>query len=169
MADRWVINASPVILLGKAEVIQFLPALCDELVIPAGVVGEVQSGQTTDAGRAWIAGPGRQFVRPSPRIHTALANWRGGDGEAEVISRAIQNPGFTAILDDRRARGLAVRSGVPVLGSLRIVVIAKERGFIPAAKPALEKLRGAGAYLSDELIDRAIALAKETDRSHFPP
>ena len=41
-------------------------------------------------------------------------------------------------------------------------MLAKERGFITAAKPALEKLRGAGAYVTDELIDRAIALANET-------
>jgi predicted nucleic acid-binding protein len=50
---------------------------------------------------------------------------------------------------------------VVVLGSLRVIVLAKERGLIPKAKPALEKLRGAGAYVSDELIDRAITLAGE--------
>ena len=161
MADRWVINASPVILLAKAEIIQFLPSLCDELVIPAGVVGEVQSGRITDAGEAWLAGEGGKFIRPSPPIHSALASWRGGAGEAEVISWALQNPGCTAILDDRRARAFATRNGIAVLGSLRVIVIAKERGFVTRARPALEKLRGAGAFVSDELIDRAIALARE--------
>ena len=39
--------------------------------------------------------------------------------------------------------------------------MAKERGLIPQARPALEKLRGAGAYVSDDLIERAIALAGE--------
>ena len=163
MADRWVINASPIILLAKAEVIQFLPSLCAELVIPAGVVAEVQSGRIADAGRTWLAGEGTRFVRPSPAIHPALVDWRGGDGEAEVISWALRNRGFTAVLDDQRARSLATRNGVLVLGSLRVIVIAKERGWIPRAKPSLEKLRGAGAYLSDELIDRAIALAGETE------
>jgi predicted nucleic acid-binding protein len=163
VADRWVINASPIILLAKAEVIQFLPSLCDELVIPAGVVAEVQSGRMTDAGRSWLTGEGRRFVHPTPPIHAALTDWRGGDGEAEVISWALQHPGFTAVLDDRRARSLAARNAVPVLGSLRVIVIAKERGFIERAKPALEKLRGVGAYLSDELIDRAIVLANESE------
>ena len=161
MADCWVINASPVILLAKAEVIQFLPSLCDELVIPAGVADEVQGGEMTDEGRAWLGAEGAAFVRPSPRIDPALANSRGGAGEAEVISWAIQNPGFTAVLDDRRARALAVRCGVAVPGSLRIIVLAKERGHIPRAGPALEKLRGVGAYVSDELIDRAMTLAGE--------
>lgn len=162
MADRWVANASPVILLAKAEVIRFLPQLCDELVIPAGVVGEVQNARITDAGRGWLQGEGKRFIQAAPPTHPALVNWRGGAGEAEVISWALHHPGFTAILDDRRARALATRQGVAVLGSLRIIVLTQQRGFIPSAKPPLEKLRGAGAWVSDELIDRAIALAGET-------
>ena len=162
MADRWVINASPVILLAKAQVIQFLPKLCGELVIPVGVVAEVHNVHFTDAGKVWLENDGRKFVCQSAPIHAAMATWRGGQGEAEVISWALRNPGFTAILDDRRARTFATRNNVPVLGSLRVIVMAKERGLIPEARPALEKLRGVGAYLTDELIDRSIALAGES-------
>jgi predicted nucleic acid-binding protein len=67
VADRWVINASPIILLAKAEVVQFLPRLCHELVIPAGVVSEVESIRITDAGKNWLAAEGRQFVHPRNR------------------------------------------------------------------------------------------------------
>lgn len=162
MADRWVVNASPVILLGKAGVIHLLPQLCDELVIPAGVVAEVQQGRLADAGRAWLVGDGSRFVRPAPPLHSALVSWNAGAGEAEVISWALAHPGFLTVLDDRAARRLATLHGVPVLGSLRVIVKAKERGLIPSARSALEKLRGAGAYVSDELIDHAIALANET-------
>ena len=162
MADRWVVNASPVILLGKAGVLHLLPALCDELVVPAGVVAEVQQGRLADAGRTWLAGEGGKFVRPAPPLHLSLAAWSGGAGEAEVISWALAHPGFVAVLDDRAARRLATRQGVAIVGSLRLIVRAKERGLISRARPALEKLRGSGAYVSDELIDRAIMLAGET-------
>lgn len=161
MADRWVVNASPVILLGKAGVIHLLPLLCDELVVPAGVVAEVQQGRMADAGRIWLAGEGGKFIRPAPPLHVALAAWSGGAGEAEVISWALAHAGFVAVLDDRAARRLAAQQGVPVVGSLRVIVKAKERGLISKARPALEKLRGSGAYVSDELIDRAISLAGE--------
>ena len=141
MADRWVVNASPLILLGKAEVVHLLPALCDELVVPSG--------------------DGRKFIRPVGPIPAALADWHGGAGEAEVVTCALAHSGFTAVLDDRAARRWAARHGVPVLGSLRVIVKAKEHGLVPLARPALEKLRGSGAYVSDELIDHAIALAGE--------
>ena len=162
MAERWVVNASPVILLGKAGVIHLLPDLCDERVVPAGVVAEVESGRMADAGRAWLDGDGGKFVQAAPPLHPALALWNGGAGEAEVISWALAHPGFVAVLDDRAARRLAASQGVPLIGSLRVIVKAKERGLIPLARPALEKLRGSGAYVSDELIERAIALAGET-------
>ena len=48
MAERWVVNASPLILLGKAEIVHLLPSLCDELVVPLGVVAEVQQGRLSD-------------------------------------------------------------------------------------------------------------------------
>ena len=161
MPDRWVINASPVILLAKAGVIQFLPELCAELVIPHGVVSEVQQGRMADAGRRWLAGEGARFLRSITPLHPALATWGGGAGEAEVITWALAHPDFTAVLDDRAARGFAMRQGVKVIGSLRVIVLAKERGLIPQARPALEKLRGAGAYVSDELIDLAVKIARE--------
>jgi predicted nucleic acid-binding protein len=162
VGERWVINASPIILLAKAEIIGLLPSLCEELVIPVGVMDEIQNIHITDAGKQWLTTEGRKFIREGASIHKALAEWSGGTGEAEVISWALQNPGFTAVLDDRRARALATKNNVPVLGSLRVIVIAKDRGLIAAARPALERLRGAGAYVTDELIDRSIFLAGET-------
>lgn len=160
-ADRWVVNASPVILLGKAGILHLLPELCAELVVPEGVLAEVAKGQMADVGRKWLNGAGRSYLRPVPKLHPALRDWNGGAGEAEVITWALQNPGFIAILDDRAARNLAMKQSVPVIGSLRVIVFAKERGLISQARPALEKLRGAGAYVSDELITRAIELAGE--------
>jgi predicted nucleic acid-binding protein len=161
VAERWVINASPLILLAKAELVHLLPSLCEELVIPNGVAVEIQAGRSADAACAWLETKGASFIRPDVSHHSALARWHGGNGEAEVISFALQNPDFIAALDDRRARAFAVEHGVRVLGSLRIIVIAKEKGLISRAKPALEKLRGVGAYVSNALIDRAIQLAGE--------
>ena len=48
-----------------------------------------------------------------------------------------------------------------VVNASPVILRAKERGLIPRARPVLERLRGAGAYVSDALIDRAIALAGE--------
>ncbi len=86
MPEHWVINASPIILLAKAEVIHLGPALCDKLVIPAGVVEEVSQGALADAGRRWLATVGTKHVKTVSQIQSSLAEWHGGAGEAEVVT-----------------------------------------------------------------------------------
>ncbi len=75
--DRWVVNASPVILLGKAGIIHLLPALCTELVVPSGVLAEVSMGKAADEGHRWLQGAGRTFLREVTGLHPALSNWGG--------------------------------------------------------------------------------------------
>jgi predicted nucleic acid-binding protein len=41
--DRWVVNASPLILLGKVEQIPLLGALAGELAVPKAVIREVSA------------------------------------------------------------------------------------------------------------------------------
>jgi len=162
VAEHWVLNASPVILLAKAGVIQLLPQICDELVIPFGVVGEVSTGRTSDAGRDWLAGPGARYVVASPPLPPRLEEADLGFGEAEVLAWAMRHPGFTAVLDDRQGRAWAKRLNLPFTGSLGVIVFLKQRGLIPAARPAIERIRAVGGYLSVMAINAALAAAGES-------
>jgi predicted nucleic acid-binding protein len=48
-----------------------------------------------------------------------------------------------------------------VRGTLGLVLVAKQRGRIPAARPVLESLRASGMYLSDSVLNKALALVGE--------
>jgi len=49
MKDRkWVVNASPIILLAKISKLSLLPDLCDKLVIPLAVSKEIAQGPQND-------------------------------------------------------------------------------------------------------------------------
>jgi predicted nucleic acid-binding protein len=48
-----------------------------------------------------------------------------------------------------------------VRGTLGLVLVARRRGVIPAARPVVERLRRSGMYLSDRVCDRALALIGE--------
>ena len=75
--------------------------------------------------------------------------------------RTLAHRGVEAILDDLAARRCAAALGVPVRGTLGIVLVARQRGLIPAARPVVESMRQAGMYLADAVIDRALALVGE--------
>jgi predicted nucleic acid-binding protein len=48
--------------------------------------------------------------------------------------------------------------GIPVRGTLGLILTAKKRGVIPEARPVLEKLRQSGIYLPDRILNQALAL-----------
>lgn len=74
-----------------------------------------------------------------------------------MLALAASRPGSEAVLDDRQARRCAESLGVPVTGTLGIVLRAKRRGLIPAARPLVERLLEQRLYLSDELVEAALA------------
>lgn len=87
--------------------------------------------------------------------------WDLGDGESSVLAWAHANPGTLAILDDLAARRCAATLRIPVRGTLGLVLLAKQRGRISAARPVLEAMRGSGMYLSDSILNKALALVGE--------
>ena len=74
MTDLWVVNASPLIILGKAEQLDLLPKLADELIVPHAVSGEV-SVRKNEA-------PVIDFLRSSSRFRI--------EPDHEPINSAIQ-------------------------------------------------------------------------------
>lgn len=76
-------------------------------------------------------------------------------GEASAIALALDHPGCTVILDDRKARILADALGLKVTGTLGIIVKAKKSGVIPSIKPWLVLLKQAG-FRSSEEIERSL-------------
>jgi hypothetical protein len=54
------------------------------------------------------------------------------------------------VLDDLMARRSAKRLRIPYLGTLGLVLTAKQLGLIPEARPVVDRLRQIGLYLADE-------------------
>jgi predicted nucleic acid-binding protein len=158
---RWAVNASPVILLAKIGQVILLDELTDELAIPRGVVEEIENGPADDPGRIWIRGPGmRHIVDPDPPLAVVDA-WDLGTGENQVLSWAYRHSGFEAVVDDRAARTCAVALGIPVRGTLGVIVLAKKEGKIPQAAPLFEALRDSGIRINETVRNLALGLAGE--------
>ena len=67
-----------------------------------------------------------------------------GAGEAAVIALALEISGAVAILDDDRARRVARARGIPVVGTLGLLVQAKQRKLIERVAPILDRLAAKG-------------------------
>ncbi len=90
-----------------------------------------------------------------------IQNWDLGAGESAVLTWGYVNPGTEVIVDDLAARRCAAALGIPVRGTLGLVLTAKQQGILPAARPVLEQLRLSGMYLSDRVMNQALVLVGE--------
>jgi predicted nucleic acid-binding protein len=162
VTKQLAVNCSPLILLGRISRLDLLPALAERVVVPRAVIGELKSKDHED----WLAQtvsshPGIEVV-DAPPLTEEIQRWRLGEGESAVLSFCLANPGFRAVLDDLRGRRCALALGVPISGTLGLIVEARRRELIPVARPLVAAIRGFGYYIEDHLIEAALRQVGET-------
>lgn len=133
--------------------------LAENLIVPQAVMDEVQDGPPDDPARLFLSAGQLPVVAITP--HPAVLAWDLGAGETAVLSYALANPGWKAVVDDGMARRCAHTFAIPLLGTLGVILRARQAGLIPAAAPLLRALQAAGLRLDDQLI--RIALAQTVD------
>jgi predicted nucleic acid-binding protein len=146
-----VVNASPLITLFRSGQADLLPRLFDRIVIPEAVWQEVVVAGRDDAASRELGAqswPIREPVVATPRVEI----WNLGAGETAVPSYALAHSGVRAVVDDADARRCARTLDIPLLGTGGLLLLAKRRGLLPSVAVGLEKLRGAGLWLSDDLV-----------------
>lgn len=161
MVRRWVVNASPIISLTKIDRIHLLTDLCDEFVIPQGVADEINLGGYADSAVSWLQQAGRRFIQATPKPDSRIASWDLGLGESQVLSWAANHGDYEAIIDDLAARKAAKVLQIPVRGTLAVVIVAKQMGYIPSVKQDLENLVEAGLRIGPRILSQAMELAGE--------
>jgi predicted nucleic acid-binding protein len=156
VAETAVINASPLIFLSRGRCLNLLQLVADRILVPEAVAGELRAKGTRD--------PTAQSLATTPWLHSIggvptppiIMSWGLGAGESSVLALAQAHPGMEAIIDDLAGRRCAALLGIPVRGTLGIVLTAKQRGVIPAARPVLEQLMASGLYLSRQVLNTAL-------------
>jgi hypothetical protein len=146
-----VADASPILSFARANRLEVLRQTVGTLTIPDAVHQDIVVRGTRK--------PGAQDVQRSAWIQRASLRDRAlvdrlpqklHLGEREAIALAKER-GESLLVDEREARQEASRQGINVIGSLRVLTEAKDRGIIPHAKPVLDELIAAGMYVSDAL------------------
>lgn len=151
MSEGWLLNASPIIALAKVNRLDLLERLAPEICIPPTVVKEITAGPEDDPGRrALEIGWGQRL--PESGFRPEVLGWSLGAGETEVLSVALEKPGWTAVIDDATARSCARSVGVPVIGTLGVVLRAKRQGLVASAGKIIRDLRQSGLYFDDHFV-----------------
>ena len=161
VAEAPVVDASPFIVLAQGSRLDLLRLAGEQIVMTRPVEQEVRRGPGDATVAALDSAAWIRVVESGP-APAELQEHRRDPGEAAVVTWALAHPGAIALLDDRRGRRAARTLGIPVLGTLGLVLDAKRRGAIPAARPVIEQLlRATGWYLSPAVIETALTRVGE--------
>jgi predicted nucleic acid-binding protein len=159
--DVWVTNSSPVITLAKAGYLELLTQLPGELLVPEAVALEILAGPAADPARRAVESGWGSRIAPVA-VPAELIEWGLDAGETAALALGQSRRPCTVLLDDAAARACAKALGVPLLGTLGVVLRAKKRGLIPDAATVISALRRSGLHLDDNTIRLALGHVRET-------
>ncbi len=155
-----VADAGPLIALARLDALPLLASLFSAVWATETVLAECGAGHghkesqiIEDAIKA-----GHLNVRSSPAANPA---WIVDAGEASSIAAALE-VGAGLVMDDRAGRRLAASLGLPVIGALGVLVLAKRKNRIPVIRPLVQTLADSGYYLADSVIEKALEMAGES-------
>ena len=115
IAEKWVVNSSPIIALGRVGQLALLADLPQQTVVPQAVKEELLNAPEGDPARAAVERGLFEVIETPPPPPEVVA-WDLGKGETAVLSYALSAPDWVAILDDGAARRCARSLSIKLTG-----------------------------------------------------
>ncbi len=149
-----VVNTTPLIALSHVGQLSILKELYGEIIIPEAVYRELSvksesiCKRTVDRSLDWI-----RVEKIKNEMAKTMYRTQLHDGEVEVMILSKEVGAEVVIIDDANAKKHAKYLGLPVTGTLGVLIRAKQEGYIEALKPVLYQMMEHGIYISGSLVE----------------
>jgi predicted nucleic acid-binding protein len=154
-----VSDSTPLNILIRIGLVDILPNLYGQVLIPVAVRDEMSHQRTPEVVRVWINGAPPWLHVRAPLSPLPLV--RKGRGELEAISLAVELKAELLLVDDRDAAKTARQYGLATVGTLGMLELASARGIHPLTDSAT-RLLTSDFFIDPELV--ALALARDQER-----
>lgn len=158
LIDRPVVSdTTPLIALAGVGLLDLLPRLYGAVSIPEAVMKEYQNG----------VGPGDPVLTELAWINVVPVTRYPGlpdpasNGEAASITLAVTSKARLILLDDKAARRIADKLGLPTGGTLGLLLTAKRAGLIATVAPVVDEMIAQGRHISGRLRTSVLRTAGE--------
>lgn len=157
-----VSDATPLIALAKIGRLALLQDLFGTIWVPDAVYAEVTFRVPNRPGADEV----RQasWISVMSVLDSVKADYLRLDldrGEAEVLVLAAEMAADWVLLDEAKARLAADLLGLQYIGTVGLLLLAKQLGKVPALRPLLDELRERRFHLSDRVVRVALSRADE--------
>lgn len=147
-----VADTSCLIILRNIELLNILHDLFGEIIITPQVKEEFN-----DSLPDWI-----NVIEAKDKTLIQTLSISLDKGEATSITLSLEQKDKTLlIIDERKGRKIAKELGINIIGTIGIIIKAKEEGKINSLTEIIEKLESSEFRMSKQLKDELLKFAKE--------
>ena len=157
-----VVNTTPLIALSHVGQLDVLKRLYGEIIIPEAVYRELSiktesiCKKAVDNSLEWI-----RIKSINNEMAKAMYKTQLHDGEVEVMILSKEIAADVVIIDDANAKKHAKYLGLPVTGTLGVLIKAKREGYINELKPIFSQMVENDIYISQSLMESCLKQAGE--------
>jgi predicted nucleic acid-binding protein len=157
-----VADTGPLIALAKIEHLYLLPQLYQQIKIPQTVLHEATINSNWRDSQQ-IDNFAQQHAEvcadlTTSRVDELLQSLDAGESQAIALADNLQCP---VLLDERRGRIVAKQMHIAIIGTLGLLLTAKQECLIPEIGCLLQAMTANGYRLAPALIQQALILAGE--------
>lgn len=157
-----VTDAGPLIHLGSCGCLWVLKSLFGQVIVPAAVWNEATAHPELPGAQEvlradWLEVVSAPRVQVRPEFH-GLELHRG---ERLGLELALELSAEMFLSDDQEAVRAARGVEMPVLGSIGVLIRAKEKGLLEAVMPHLEAMRASGFWMSKRFVETVARMVDE--------
>ncbi len=149
MKEVVVSDATPIIAFSRIDKLKLLQQIVGEIIIPEEVSKELFEYKKADVKSIkhckWIR---VEKVKSGNDVELLLPTLDRGESEVIILSKELKAD--LVIIDELSARKVAMMLDLPLIGTVGLLIAAREKGLIEKVKP-----------LWDEMITQGIRYGKE--------
>ncbi len=152
-----VIDSSPLISLAIIDKLDLLTSIFSEVYLPEEVYREISYFRKKQSRklRKWCKDKVRKISK-SRELSLFLDK-----GETEAILLSLQLKSDFLIIDDKRGRRIVSGLNINCIGTVGILLKAKQKSLISQIKPLITALQKDHIYITDELIHKVLVESGE--------
>lgn len=158
-----VSDTTPLIGLASIGRLEILKKLFEEVYIPQAVYDETVTHGKVDGKTkqevekaSWI-----KVIQVKDHLAVNLLLDEMDLGEVETIVLAVEMKADWVLMDEKKGRRKLSQLDIPKIGTLGILLRAKQLKYISSLKTEIENLRKTGFSISQTVVDEVLKIARE--------
>lgn len=161
---RATASVSPIINLHRIGALDLLPQMFEQIWMPSVVLEDLLDARflgynvPSPFDLPWVEYHDPELTIPAVWVSLDLSS-----GEVAAIALAFENKDCIVLIDEPIGRIAAKGVGIKYWGTLQVLLEAKARGLIPSIIPYIKRLQNSGMFMTDDIVQRVLRLANETD------